>query len=787
MRRTLLAVVALGVIGPIVAFMIAYVAVDVPDPSDIQNDQVATILYADGSELARVVPPEGNRTEVAITDVPDHVQKAVLAAEDRSFETNPGFSITGIARATLNNLSGGDPQGASTITQQYVKNALVGDDQTITRKMKELVIATKMSRQASKDEILVAYLNTIYFGRGAYGVSAAAEAYFGKPVSELSVSEGAVLASSIRSPSAYDPATDLQAAQDRWTFVLEGMVEQGWLSVSEANAQGYPTVIPLAEVDTGSNIAGPEGLVVRQVRQELTEMGISEQQLNQEGLQITTTLDARTQQAAVDASAEVLADQPEGLRNAVVSVDPRSGAVRAYYGGTDGVGFDYALAKRSAGSAMKVFTTAAALEQGIPLSETYDGSSPRTIAGTEVSNSEGVSCPGQCSVAEALKRSLNTVFFELAVDVGPQAVVDVARTAGIPETFPDGGKSLVDGEGQVVAGVTLGVGSVRPIDMASAYATFANDGTHAEPYFIQQVVTADGDVLLDRGDVTGEEVIDPVVAQNVTAAMEPIADYSRDHGLADGRPSAAKTGTNQLADTGQNRDAWMVGYTPSLSTAVWIGQAENGPIVTADGDDIFGSGLPADIWQQVMNAALDGTEIEEFPEAPPIEGQDRGGIPAGDDSGGGNDDNGGNGGNGGNDNGGNDNGGGNDNNGNDNSGNENNGGNGGGGGGGGNDEEQPAPAPQPEPEPTQPPEPAPTTPAPPVTTTPPTTTPPTTTPAPATPAPATPAPTAPAPTCGALPLPSCAPGSGGGDGGAGAGGGDRVAPNQAPPSTRPTG
>ncbi|MDQ2723254.1 MAG: transglycosylase domain-containing protein, partial [Actinomycetota bacterium] len=218
MRRTVYALIALAIIGPIVAFMVAYVVIKVPQPSDLKTNQVATIFAQDGkTQLARLVPFEGNRTDVTISDVPTHVRFAVLSAEDRTFYSNPGFSVSGTARAALNDVTGGDRQGGSTITQQYVKNALTGDDQTLTRKLKELVTSTKLARQTSKDDILAAYLNTIYFGRGSYGIAAAAKTYFGKSTKDLSVAEGAVLAASIRSPSALDPTDHPEAAQQRWT------------------------------------------------------------------------------------------------------------------------------------------------------------------------------------------------------------------------------------------------------------------------------------------------------------------------------------------------------------------------------------------------------------------------------------------------------------------------------------------------------------------------------------------------------------------------------------------
>jgi len=628
-RRALYALIALGLVGPILAFMVAYLLIDVPQPSDVKTNQVATIFAQDGkTQLARIVPPEGNRTDVPITEIPMHVRFAVLSAEDRSFYSNPGFSVTGTARAVLNDLRGGDRQGGSTITQQYVKNALVGDEQTLMRKLEELVMSTKLSRQTSKDDILAAYLNTIYFGRGAYGISAASKAYFNKPVKDLTVAEGAVLASSVRSPSALDPTDHPDVAQQRWGFVLDGMVEQKWLSPSDRSAQAYPKVLPPADPDVTSGVQGPNGLIVRQIKTELTASGISEQQLNTEGLQITTTIDPRAQQSAIDSAHETLNGQPPNLRTAVVSVDPRNGAVRAYYGGDKGAGLDYANSSSlQPGSSFKVFELAAALKNGIPLSRTYDGSSPQTIAGQKVANSDGESC-GRCSLATALKMSLNTVFYQLTSDVGPQLVADTAHAAGVPLVFPGTTqRTLVEGDGSPPnLGIGLGQYAVRPIDMAASYATFAANGIQRDSYFVQKVVTADGNVLLDRGAPTGKQSIDQAVAKNVTAAMEPIAGYSRGHNLAGGRESAAKTGTTQLGDTGNNRDAWMVGFTPSLSTAVWVGTDKGEAIKTSGGSIVYGSGLPADIWKSTMDGALQGTPKETFPDAPAINGGS-GGVP----------------------------------------------------------------------------------------------------------------------------------------------------------------
>ncbi|MBP2188356.1 peptidoglycan glycosyltransferase [Nocardia goodfellowii] len=623
-RRTLYVLMALAIVVPSTAFLIAYSSVSVPKPGDLKNNQVAFIYGNDGETvLSKVVPPEGNRTDVTIDQIPPHVRNAVIAAEDRDFYTNPGFSISGFARAARDNLMGKESAGGgSTITQQYVKNAMVGDERSYTRKLRELVISAKMARQWSKDEILTAYLNTIYFGRGAYGIDAAAKAYFGKPVQELSVPEGAVLAATIQLPSALDPEKNPEGAKSRWGYVLDGMVDMGNLASTERQGMQYPTVVPLASTRDKSQDSGPEGLVKAQVLKELAAAGISEHELNTEGLKITTTIDPKMQQAAVDAATKKMQGEPEQLRTASVSIDPRTGAVRAYYGGTDGQGWDYANAPLQTGSAFKAIGLAANLEQGVPLSQMYD-SSPLTVNGIKITNVEGEQC-GMCTIAEAMKRSLNTSFYRMQLDMGngPKKIADMGHKLGIPETLPGVGKTLSEPDGSGPNnGIVLGQYQARPLDMASVFATFAASGVYHAPHFVTKVVSADGQVLLDRGEVPGEQRISAAVADNVTAAMKPIAAWSRNHQLANGRESAAKTGTAQLGDTGENKDAWMVGYTPSLSTAVWVGSVDNSKLRNYQGGMIYGSGLPSDIWKATMDGALSGTPNETFPKPAPIKGQ----------------------------------------------------------------------------------------------------------------------------------------------------------------------
>ncbi|WP_204808770.1 transglycosylase domain-containing protein [Mycobacterium riyadhense] len=635
-RRSLVLAAAVLILLPIVTFTMAYLIVDVPKPGDIRTNQVSTILASDGSEIAKIVPPEGNRVDVNLNQVPVPVRQAVIAAEDRNFYSNPGFSFSGFARAVKNNLFGGDLQGGSTITQQYVKNALVGSAQHgwsgVLRKAKELVIATKMSGEWSKDDVLQAYLNIIYFGRGAYGISAAAKAYFDKPVEQLTVSEGALLAALIRRPSTLDPAVDPEGALARWNWVLDGMVETKALSANDRAAQMFPNTVPPDQARTQNQTSGPNGLIERQVTKELLELfNIDEQTLNTQGLQVTTTIDPQAQAAAEKAVAKYLDGQDPDMRAAVVSIDPHNGAVRAYYGGSNANGFDFAQAGLQTGSSFKVFALVAALEQGIGLGYQVD-SSPLTVDGIKITNVEGESC-GTCNLAEALKMSLNTSYYRLMLKLkgGPQAVADAAHQAGVAESFPGVSHTLSeDGKGGPPNnGIVLGQYQTRVIDMASAYATLAASGIYHRPHFVQKVVNAEGQVLFDAGtaDSGGDQRIPKAVADNVTAAMQPIAGYSRGHNLAGGRPSAAKTGTTQLGDTTSNKDAWMVGYTPSLSTAVWVGTVKGDePLETASGAAVYGSGLPSDIWKATMDGALKGTQNETFPKPTEIGGY--AGVPA---------------------------------------------------------------------------------------------------------------------------------------------------------------
>ena len=610
----LAAVMAVLIIVPLVAFFTAYSVTKVPEPEELVNNQISYIMASDNdTELARIVPPEGNRQNVKIDEVPMAVRQAVLAAEDREFYSNPGFSVSGFARAAVGQVLGREGAGGgSTITQQYVKNALVGDEFSLSRKAKELVISAKMAREWSKDEILEAYLNTIYFGRNAYGISAASHAYFDKDVKDLTPEEGAVLAATIQAPSGLDPWTNRERAEARWNYVLDGMVSIDAMKESDRRNAVYPKVKDPAETAESTQAVGTNGLIKRKVIEELEQAGITEEQVNTGGLKITTTIDAKMQADAVDEIHKKLEGQQEGLRTAVVSVDPKTGGVRSWYGGDNPVGFDFAGAGLQTGSTFKILALAAYLDQGGTINDQFD-SSPVMTGDAQVNNVSGASC-GTCSIAEALKQSLNTSFIRLTQSLkgGPQDVADMAHRLGVAEELPGVGKTLQEANGKPAEGITLGMYQSSPLDMATALATLTNGGTYHRPHFVEKVENSNGDVLLDNTNDDGDRVVSEEVANGVIQAMQPIAAYSNGNTLAGGRPSAAKTGTAQLGDTGENKDAWMIGSTPQLSTAVWVGTAEGKPIHNSYGGVMYGAGLPAQIWKGVLDRQLEGKDVEQF-------------------------------------------------------------------------------------------------------------------------------------------------------------------------------
>jgi membrane peptidoglycan carboxypeptidase len=616
--------IALIMVAGIVLF---YTLSDVPKPGTLPLPQVATILYSDGSVMARIGTV--NRVIVTIDQVPKPVQWDVLAAEDRNFYNEPGVSITGTIRAAINDLTGGDTQGGSGITQQYAKNAYLSNSRTLSRKLKELAIAIKLSRDYSKDQILEFYLNTVYFGRGTYGIESASRAYFGKDVSKLDVSQGAVLAALLRAPSYYDPAVNPGEAKARWRYVLDGMVSVGQLTKSQENQLTFPKVKPPRKT-SGLSTTGPKALIVQRVIAELEANGISETEIYARGLTIQTTINRKAQddaESAINQTFGNLTKQQRDMKNALIAIDPSNGGVLAYYGGPNGNDYagqkdyyDYAgLGSAAPGSSFKPYTLAAQLTQTLngnklhgkllAINSTVNGSYCVTIEGTRICNDPSdkqFSTPA-LKVSDAMKYSLNTTFDQMAEKVGPGNVATVARATGISKLI-NGQPSLADANGKTNFGIGIGDYPVHPIDQAVGFSTFANGGMANGAYFVEKATASDNSVIY-KHKAAPTRALDSKVANDVTMTLEPIAAWSGD-ALAGGRPSAAKTGTEGIQvgkHKGGNSDAWMVGFTPQVSTAVWVGSGNSTkPIVDAYGSPEYGRDLPGKAWKLFMDTFLSG-------------------------------------------------------------------------------------------------------------------------------------------------------------------------------------
>jgi membrane peptidoglycan carboxypeptidase len=605
----------------VVAFAI-YRFANVPSPETLATNQLAVLSYADGSTIAQVSAE--NRVNVPLSRVPQSVRDAVLAAEDRGFYSEPGVSIKGTIRAAVNDLKGGSQQGGSTITQQYVKNVYLNSDQTLGRKLKEAAIALKLSRQYSKNKILEYYLNTIYFGRGTYGIQSASRAYFGVGVDKLNASQGALLAALIKSPEYYDPQVTPTAAKQRWGYVVDGMVATGKLTQAQRDALKFPATI--APKSPSATLDGPMGLVWRQVKQELTADGITAAEINSRGLRIQTTIDPKAQAAAVSAVKQTytgLTAQQKNLRWALTAVNPANGAVLAYYGNKDGSALDYAQSWRPPGSSFKPYVTATALAQNLAgktpaysIQSRFSGASPQEIDGQRFENDPTDPSSGIYSLDQATTLSLNTVFGKLTSLVGAQNVADLAHDMGIPEqesdTGPNPGRpTLISKSGAPDNYVGIGNYPVRILDQAVGYATLANGGTAHDSYFVQKVTDSSGKVVFEH-KTDGKRVIDAKVANDTTLSMEQVAPTS---GLAlfDGRTVASKTGTVGIQNSANSSDGWTVGFTPQVSTSSWVGSDKVEPIYDANGNSEYGRDLAGNAWKLFMNSYLQDKPVVPMP------------------------------------------------------------------------------------------------------------------------------------------------------------------------------
>ena len=625
----------LGLIGSLIGvggFIVLYQAIDVPDPNEDFETQTSFVYYSDGkSELGQYATQ--NRESISLDEMPDTLKDAVVAAEDRTFRTNQGIDPRGIIRAAFSNAQGNDTQGASTITQQYVKILYLTQERTLSRKVKEAFISLKLQREISKDQILEGYLNTIYFGRGAYGVQAAAKAYFDVEAKDLDLQQSAVLASVLNDPNDLDPAQGKQAKQElkgRYSVVLGAMAEEGMVDPDQADkaARKLPLFPDIAEE---SQYGGQKGHVLTMVRDELIRLGYSEEEIEGGGLRVTTTFTKKAMDAAVGG---VVAARPEGfsdkqLHIGVATVESGTGAVRGIFGGQDFLDsqINWAVAGGQAGSTMKPAALVAAIEEGFSLEDTFEGNSPIVLPdGTDIENQGNESYGSAVSMVTATENSINTAFIDMTLRMkdGPEKIVDAANRLGIPPGeptksrkapgFPNSSPGL-----EPITGVALGNATVSPINMANAYATLANDGRAAEPYLIEKVVLASGETDYQH-KVSDSAAVDADIVSDVSYALQQVVQSgSGTAALELDWPAAGKTGTATNGD-GEVSSAWFTGYTRQLSTSVMYVRGKGNEQLQGWLPSYFGGAFPAETWTAVMQQAMEGLPVEEFPEPAYVDG-----------------------------------------------------------------------------------------------------------------------------------------------------------------------
>jgi membrane peptidoglycan carboxypeptidase len=637
--------------GLLVAAGIGYAMVGVPNPNDTALAQNNVFYWSDNTQMA-ATGGQTNRQIVGPEEIPKAIKNAVVSAENATFYKDSGVDPMGIARAFVNMAKGGQTQGGSTITQQYVKNTYLSQDQTITRKFKELFISIKVNSKLSKDEILAGYLNTAYYGRNAYGIQAAAQAYFGVDASKLSTEQCVFLASVLKGPNLYNPdggvgalaspEANTKRVQDRWTWILDREVKVGNMTQAERDKI---TKFPMPKKQT-SSLSGQTGYLVDIAKEYVAKQaGITPEQLEKGGYRIYTTFDKKkvaelekavkaTKKSFLDTKARPTTDKD--VQFGAASVDPKTGKIVALYGGD---GFDKGHYSNNAnttgvpvGSTWKPFVLATAMQYGTykttpqPLSPMarYNGDDLLVIKdqnGDPImgndgkpfrQKNEGTKAWGMVTLKKAMEQSINSPFAQLGVDVGLSKTRKVAESMGIlPDSFDQGNLNNVS--------FSLGTSTPSAIRMADAYGTFAASGSHYEPYSVTKVVK-DSEPLAQFKPPAEQTAMPENVANNVTDVLQNVVQNGTGKKVADmGFPVAGKTGT-----TDKNKSAWFVGYTRELSTAVTLFRSDpkTSKLESMNGTggvaSVHGGDIPAQVWKDYMAVALKDSTHEPFPAAEPL-------------------------------------------------------------------------------------------------------------------------------------------------------------------------
>lgn len=647
-------------IGVAAVSLAAYLFLPLPTPElpkpnpGVDASRITHIYDTAGNEIG-VLRKFDTKVPVERTDIPQVLKQAVVAAEDQRFYSHAGIDLKASIRAAWADFQGRQVvQGGSTITQQYVKQVYTGGERTFARKVKEAVIASRIDRQLDKDEILYRYLQTIYLGGGAYGVGAAAESYFKKKVNDLTLSEAALLASVIPAPSDYEPRANPGIAEARRVLVLDEMLRQGRINQAQhddAVAQHLFVIVGGEKPEGPATVVHPlelqsatEPYFVDAVRRYL-QARYGDDEIYRGGLRVETALDPKLQQLAKDSVARALSGTSPPLEMAMVTVEPSTGYVKALVGGRDFAASQVNLALgscpeqaappkdgpvclsgggtgRQPGSAFKPITLAKAFEEGIGPSRVYSGPSSYRVPGCGgdfcVVNNVESGGYGAISLRAATAYSVNTVYAQLIQDVGIRETAEMANRLGLTMVNPTGVRW--DGEPYGVS-LTLGAAETSPWDMAAAFSVFANRGLQQAATPVVRVTDAGGRVLEDNSKRKARRVLSEVVADNVNDVLKGVVQGGTGTGAAIGRPNgtAGKTGTSE--DYG---DAWFVGYTPTLSTAVWMGYSDtrDRPLRGIKGvNPVYGGTIPASTWQAFMSEALKNAPPADFAEPGVLAGE----------------------------------------------------------------------------------------------------------------------------------------------------------------------
>lgn len=603
----------LGIIGALLAlgigaFAYLYATTEIPQPESIAVAENTTVYYADGTTPIGTFS-EQNREIIDCSVLPDYVGQAVVASEDRSFYTNRGIDLVGIARAFWNNLTTGSRQGGSTITQQYAERYYLGETTSYLGKAREAILALKIAQAQDKDQVLCNYMNTIYLGRGTYGIQAAAKAYFGKEAKDLTVAEAAMLAGIIPSPSSWDPAVDPEQAQARFTRVLRIMQEDGYITAQEQQEAQFPQTI---EYTQQNSYQGAKGYLLQMVRDELTGDGtFSAEQLDTGGYAIVTTIDKSKQDLMYSVVSPAQNGMqgviPDGMEFGGISVNAKDGSIISVYAGEDYLTKQLNQATQSVyeiGSTMKPMALLGAIQEGVNLDTVFNGNSPRKFDGIAdpVGNFGNMSY-GNVNLYTATAQSLNTVYMDVQAKLGTQRIAEIAKEAGAESDALDGTNPFT----------VLGNNALTTKDVARMYATIANQGNRPNIHIVSSVKNTDGEDIYKAPTET-TQVFDANDTALVTKAMTgTVQNGTATEALAVGHNLAMKTGT-----ANDSYAASAVGFTPSVVSvfAMWYPDANGNPQeVPAFGGWSGGSDYPVHLFTQYMTQALAGTDNETFPNA----------------------------------------------------------------------------------------------------------------------------------------------------------------------------